>query len=254
MRQIDIIKIANEKKVPKTTIDKDWVLGHLLNAFYSFNDNRANFIFKGGTCAALLDYLDRFSVDLDFDLKPDADQKTVKIELEKIFSKLSLHIRDASLKVPQYILKYDAPANKRNTLQFDAVDKALSVDAYKPMYLSDLERYVTCQTIETMFAHKLVAVTDRYNKHNTIAGRDIYDIHYFFTGGYSYNKDIIRARTGKKAAEYLAELSSFIQQHVTDIILREDLNTLLPYSKFNTIRSSLKQNTIRAIKDELARS
>lgn len=50
MRQIDIIKIANEKSVPKTTIDKDWVLGHLLNTFYSYNDNRANFIFKGGTC------------------------------------------------------------------------------------------------------------------------------------------------------------------------------------------------------------
>ena len=46
MRQTDIIKIANEKNVPKTTIDKDWVLGHLLNAFYSFVDNRVNFIFK----------------------------------------------------------------------------------------------------------------------------------------------------------------------------------------------------------------
>ncbi|MBA7589112.1 hypothetical protein ES708_31187 [subsurface metagenome] len=62
MRQTDIIKIANEKSVPKTTIDKDWVLGHLLNTFYSFIDNRANFIFKGGTCLRKCFFVDyRFS-------------------------------------------------------------------------------------------------------------------------------------------------------------------------------------------------
>ena len=75
MRQTDIIKIANEKSVHKTTIDKDWVLGHLLNTFYSFIDNRANFIFKGGTCLRKCFFVDyRFSEDLDFTLlKPGFD-------------------------------------------------------------------------------------------------------------------------------------------------------------------------------------
>ncbi len=45
MKQKDIIRIANEKGVPKTTIDKDWVLGHFLNAMYSFDDVRENFVF-----------------------------------------------------------------------------------------------------------------------------------------------------------------------------------------------------------------
>jgi len=69
MKQNDIIRIANEKGVPKTTIDKDWVLGHFLNAMYSFVDIRENFVFKGGTClhkCYIEDY--RFSEDLDFTL------------------------------------------------------------------------------------------------------------------------------------------------------------------------------------------
>lgn len=31
--------------------------------------------FKGGTCAAMLGYLDRFSVDLDFDVVRNADER-----------------------------------------------------------------------------------------------------------------------------------------------------------------------------------
>ena len=45
-----------------------------------------NLYFKGGTCAAILGYLDRFSVDLDFDLKQGAD----KTKLRPIFQKISL--------------------------------------------------------------------------------------------------------------------------------------------------------------------
>ncbi len=41
----------------------------------------ANSFFKGGTCARMLGYLDRFSVDLDFDIKKDVDKKS----LEKFF-------------------------------------------------------------------------------------------------------------------------------------------------------------------------
>jgi predicted nucleotidyltransferase component of viral defense system len=55
--------------VPSATIDKDWALGHLLNALYSFDDFSNNFIFKGGTCLRKCYYENyRFSEDLDFTL------------------------------------------------------------------------------------------------------------------------------------------------------------------------------------------
>jgi len=63
-------------------------------------------VFKGGTCAALMNKLDRFSVDLDFDLKKEADTKELTPRLEKVFSGLGLEIKDRSKNAIQYYLKY----------------------------------------------------------------------------------------------------------------------------------------------------
>lgn len=69
MTQKEIEHIALQKDILKATIDKDWVLGHLLNAIYSFEDIKNNFIFKGGTCLKKCYFRDyRFSEDLDFTL------------------------------------------------------------------------------------------------------------------------------------------------------------------------------------------
>ena len=67
--QKEIIKIAQAQLVKTKTIDKDWILGHFLNAMYSFEEVQQKFVFKGGTCLRkcyIKDY--RFSEDLDFTL------------------------------------------------------------------------------------------------------------------------------------------------------------------------------------------
>jgi len=69
MTQKELEHIASQKNILKTTIDKDWVLGHFLNAFYSSRENKMKFIFKGGTCLKKCYFEDyRFSEDLDFTL------------------------------------------------------------------------------------------------------------------------------------------------------------------------------------------
>jgi predicted nucleotidyltransferase component of viral defense system len=63
----EINKLAVEKQVRTSTIDKDWVLGHFVDSIFSIPECRDNLIFKGGTClkkCRLPDY--RFSEDLDF--------------------------------------------------------------------------------------------------------------------------------------------------------------------------------------------
>ena len=69
IKQKEITDIAYLKRLPKSTIDKDWVLGHFLDAFYSFKENKNLFVFKGGTCLHKC-YIEnyRFSEDLDFTL------------------------------------------------------------------------------------------------------------------------------------------------------------------------------------------
>jgi len=89
IKQKEIVEIAARKQVPKMTIDKDWVLGHFLNAMFSFANVRDNFVFKGGTClhkCFIKDY--RFSEDLDFTLL-DADIDINKSFINKIIKKAS---------------------------------------------------------------------------------------------------------------------------------------------------------------------
>ena len=48
--QKEIMTIAATKGIVKTTIDKDWALGHFIDAIYTQSELRKNLIFKGGTC------------------------------------------------------------------------------------------------------------------------------------------------------------------------------------------------------------
>jgi predicted nucleotidyltransferase component of viral defense system len=67
--QKEIIEIAEQKRLQTNIIDKDWVLGHFLNAMYSLDDVRQSFVFKGGTALKKCYFPDyRFSEDLDFTL------------------------------------------------------------------------------------------------------------------------------------------------------------------------------------------
>lgn len=71
--QYQIVEIARENQVPVRTIDKDWVLGHFLNAVFLTEELKSRLVFKGGTCLRKCYFQDyRFSEDLDFTF---ADQK-----------------------------------------------------------------------------------------------------------------------------------------------------------------------------------
>jgi predicted nucleotidyltransferase component of viral defense system len=68
----EIDRLASEKQVRASTIEKDWVLGHFIDAIFSVPQCRENLVFKGGTClkkCRLPDY--RFSEDLDFTARND---------------------------------------------------------------------------------------------------------------------------------------------------------------------------------------
>ncbi|HEY4495526.1 MAG TPA: nucleotidyl transferase AbiEii/AbiGii toxin family protein [Patescibacteria group bacterium] len=241
--------------LPKSedAIHKAW-LYRVLSAIYD-NPTLANTLyFKGGTCAAMLGYLDRFSVDLDFDLAEKKEAiKTVKQNLENIFHKMGLEIKDQSKLVPQYFLKYAAPKNKRNTIKIDITMPPPKSNIYEIKEFREIDRIIPCQTIETMFANKLVAVIDRFEKNHSIAGRDIYDIHHFFLQGFHYHKPVILERRKQALPDFFRELIAFIEKRVTDTIVSQDLNMLLSPAVFQRIRKILTRETLMFLNDELAR-
>ena len=237
----------------KDAVHKAWMF-RVLRAVADDTHLTEVLVFKGGTCAAMRDFLDRFSVDLDFDYVGSADEMSaVQKRLEKLFSELGITIKDRSKEVPQYFLKYPAGENDRNTLEFEATTLASVANQVEKVRLLDIDRVFSCQTIETMFAHKLVALMDRYERHGSIAGRDVYDIHYFFMNGFSYTAEVIQDRRGVSVLKYLQELRTFIARRVTETIINQDLNMLLTPDQFQKIRHILKEETLAFLDDEIKR-
>lgn len=232
-------------------IHKIW-LYRILTAIVD-NPNLQELYFKGGTCAALLGYLDRFSVDLDFDYLGSRHQiPKIRLELKKIFKNLDLEIKNESQKVPQFFLRYPTQAQgERNTIKIDITFPPPRANKYEAKRLVDIDRIVYCQSRETMFANKLVAVLDRYKRNKSIAGRDIYDIHYYFLNGYQYDSEVIKERTGWELKAFFIKLKKFIETKITTTIINQDLNMLLSYDRFKKIRKILKPEVLLFINEEI---
>jgi len=237
---------------PSDSVHKAW-LYRLLSSIADDTFLTANLRFKGGTCASMRGIINRFSVDLDFDLIDFAIIPELRVHLEKIFKKLDLKIEDQSKKVPQYFLKYTSTTGERNTLKLDITFPPPKSSEYEPVRFTEIDRIIHCQTIPTMFANKLVTVMERFEKFKSIAGRDIFDIHTFFMKGYRYKPEIIEERTGKGITEFLQILNDFIEKKVTQTVIDQDLNTLLPPEHFRKIRGILKREVLIFLKDEINR-
>lgn len=72
IKQAEIKKISEQLGVPKTQIDKDWVLAYLLYAITSMPEMKDILVFKGGTSLKKCRFSNyRFSEDLDFTILDD---------------------------------------------------------------------------------------------------------------------------------------------------------------------------------------
>lgn len=228
---------------PSDAIHKAW-LYRVLSTIADTQFLVAELRFKGGTCAAMRGILDRFSIDLDFDLLNPAKMLNVRSSLEDLFKKLGLEIKERSKNPPQYFLKYENKESQRNTLEFDVTFPAPKHNDYEPVRFVEIDRILYCHTIPTMFANKLVAAIERFTKYGSIAGRDIFDMHTFFLKGYTYKPEIIEERTGLRPQEFMKKLRNFIEEHITQTVIDQDLNVLLSPKQFHKIRKTLKQEVL----------
>jgi len=227
---------------------------YLLRVLTEIVDNpllSSSLFFKGGTCASMMGILDRFSVDLDFDQKHGIDEKKLRKEFYKIFSELGFKLQQESQKTLEFFLKYPNSPNERNTLKIDALNFRVKSNVYEPVFLPEINRTVNCQTKETIFANKLVAITDRYKRNKSIAGRDIYDIHHFFLEKLKYNKEVIEERTKMEVKKYLEYLYKFVDEKIAQVLIDQDLNTLLPIENYKKIRKTLKSETLMFLNNEI---
>ena len=202
----EIEKIAEQKRVPKTTIDKDWVLGHFIDAIFSIPECRNNLIFKGGTCLKKCRYPDyRFSDDLDFtSLNPDfvLDKKLLNRITGFVTERTNIPLFIKGLKELKFdgnktgyaaIIKFwgadhsknqapPPPARWTTSIKIEIIlyEEMLFLPEEREVFhiysdsLSKLARTVPCYSINEVLSEKLRALIQR----SYTAPRDFYDIWY----------------------------------------------------------------------------
>lgn len=226
-------------------------LFRLLREILASNFLANELVFKGGTYASLLNYLDRFSVDLDFDLPNNESVSKIKDECYSIFKTLGLDIKDESKNYLQFFLKYPASEKSRNTLKLEINDTPSKFNTYEKVNLPEINMYCTGHTPDTMFASKLIAAKARFDKNGKIAGRDFYDLHKFFERGLGINKAVVEDLSKMAYVDYLTSLVKFIETNVTDRLLMEDLNPLVQKDQLIKIAKYLRPELLSYLANEL---
>lgn len=204
--QNEIATIAAQKGVLKSTIEKDWALGHFLDAIFTLPELRQKLIFKGGTCIKkcyIPEY--RFSEDLDF-TSTDKEFKLTRTHLTEILNliqqRIEMPVHIESLKEMVY---KDQLAGYEATFKFWGSDHRrneappppqrwltkikIEITLYELMIFPIAEKdinhsysdklthnalRVPCYCIEEVLAEKIRALIQR----SYTAPRDFYDIWY----------------------------------------------------------------------------
>jgi len=147
----EISKLALEQKVRTTTIDKDWVLGHFIDAIYTIPECRNSLIFKGGTCLKKCRYPNyRFSEDLDFTAKNENfvfDTKMLKQIVGLVTERTEIPLSIQSIEILQH--------NNRKT-GFCTKIKFWGAEHGKNKQPPEPTRWLTSIKIEIILYEKLI--------------------------------------------------------------------------------------------------
>ena len=193
--------------------------------------------FKGGTAVYLFHKLDRFSVDLDFDLLDETKENEVFEKMKNIIHEYG-KIKEARHKRHTifFLLSYEGHSQnikiKINRRNFGS---EYEIKSYLGIPMRVMKR-------QDMFAHKLVAMTER----NT--NRDIYDVHFFLKHRWPLNEKIIKLRTDKTTKQHLKTCIQHIEKKTTDRHVLNGIGELLNDKQKIWTKANLRKDTIFLLK------
>ncbi len=197
--------------------------------------------FKGGTAAALFYGLDRFSVDLDFDLldsqKEDYVYERIKTILEN-YGKLK-QARKKKFNL-FYILAYDQKDINAQNVKVETNRRAFG-SQYDVKSFMGISMQIMIK--EDMTAHKLCAMYERLGRTN----RDIYDAQFFLAHDWPINKKIVEDRLGMPYKKFLQK-SIEAMEKFNDRDILGGMGELLTEKQKTWAKAKLKSETLFALK------
>ncbi|KKQ16955.1 MAG: hypothetical protein US31_C0024G0004 [Berkelbacteria bacterium GW2011_GWA1_36_9] len=200
--------------------------------------------FKGGTAVYLFYNLNRFSVDLDFDLLDPEKEGYVFEQIKKILENYGI-IKQADKKRFNllYILAYEDKSPGAQNVKVEINRREFGSKYEVKSYLG-ISMKVMVQ--EDMFAHKLCAMYERIGKTN----RDIFDVWYFSQNEWPINKKIIEDRMGMSFKEFLQKCIDSLEKMTNQNIL-SGMGELLDPKQKDWVKAKLRTETIFLLKLKL---
>lgn len=214
------------------------ILFQILKDIYSDTTIAPFLGFKGGTAALMFHDLNRFSVDLDFDLLDDSKKDYIferVIETVKKYGKL----KESSKKRFNLlcVLSYE---DKAHNVKVEINQRKFGSKYEIKTYLGVS---MMVMTIQDMFANKLMAMHERIGK----TSRDIYDVWFFLEHHFPINKDIVEKRAkmsfGKLMKRCIQQLEKINNKNILD-----GLGELLTPGQKDWARAKLRLETIALLK------
>ncbi len=195
--------------------------------------------FKGGTMLYYFFGLDRFSVDLDFDLLDESKTALIFKEMKKILEKYGT-IADEKDKFFNifFLLSY---RKGQQGIKIEISKRKIPFSRYEVKNFFGKSAIIL--NIEDAFAQKLAAATGR----KRMASRDFYDIYFLFKNNFGFNEKIIKDRTKKDAKKYLIFLKKYIEKNISSKNILHGLGELLDAKRKDWAKKNLKNELISQI-------
>ncbi|NQU17527.1 MAG: nucleotidyl transferase AbiEii/AbiGii toxin family protein [Candidatus Saganbacteria bacterium] len=197
--------------------------------------------FKGGTAAYLFYGLDRFSVDLDFDLLDQAKEKQVFEHVKKILGKYG-EIKDAREKRFSlfFLLSYNEKKQGARNIKVE-INRRDFGSRYEVRPHLGISMKVMVK--EDMAAHKLVAMCERIGKTN----RDIFDVYFFLSNNWKINKEIVEKRAKMPFGKFMQKCIVLLEKMSSRNIL-SGIGELLNEKQKAWVKSKLVAETVFLLK------
>jgi predicted nucleotidyltransferase component of viral defense system len=219
------------------------ILFQILKDIYSDTAISPFLGFKGGTAASMFYRLDRFSVDLDFDLLDETREDPV---FERVIFIMQQH---GTLKE-----SYKKRFNLFGLLSYEDKAHNIKVEINRRQFGSryEIKTYLGVSMLvmvpEDMFAHKLMAMYERIGK----TSRDIYDVWFFLQHRFPINKEIVEERSKMTFDQLLqnciSQLENMNNRHILD-----GVGELLTARQKDWAKAKLREDTISLLKLRLER-
>ena len=179
------------------------ILLKILKDIYSDTSIAPLLGFKGGTALYLFYNLPRFSLDLDFDL---LDKKKEGFVFQKILELVKEYGKIKDKRKKRFslfiLISYEEKApNIKIEINLRPFGSNYEIKSYLGIPMKVMK-------IEDIFAHKLVAMFERFGK----ANRDIFDSWFLLKKDFPINKEIIKKRTGMELKEFLKKCIEKIEK------------------------------------------